>query len=338
VPTEELTMAKIVETRHCETAVALLKALSPYDDFWLSRGGAKEWLFRGQRDDEWKLVTSAMRPEALGLELTRITGMVSSPPHMFTTTRAHVLAEQDAVIRFFTGVLHAGLPVPEDSQLFRNKDIAMALVGGEARTEQLLQGVDVPLSLHRSLYALAQHHGIPTRLMDWTTSSFIAAYFASAEVARSLYHRKAPPSGTKGKNIAVFALCNRAIAHVERDHEPKGHEPSIDVVEAPYEDNPYWKAQKGVFTLLRYDTPRTEKDWRHPPLEDVLRGWCAHAHGNEDHEDDLFPFLVKFTVPVGESRKLLRLLADVGVSAPAVFPSYDSVRKGIEEEACWEDP
>lgn len=65
-------------------------------------------------------------------------------------------------------------------------------------------------------YFLAQHHGLPTRLLDWTTNPLAALYFAI--------------SGSPDKDGAVFVLNPRFL--IPREDNP--HEPIYppDVVEA----------------------------------------------------------------------------------------------------------
>lgn len=99
----------------------------------LFREMGRGWVFRGQRDAAWDLVTNLQRP---GLRL--------SP----------ALAERE-FHREFTHGAH-----------------------------NYLSANEVPQTMLEWL-ALMQHHGTPTRLLDWTESPFVACYFALEDAVDS---------------------------------------------------------------------------------------------------------------------------------------------------------
>ena len=217
-------------------------------------------------------------------------------------------AEWTMLKRFFDAADLSGLPLPEDSQQLRQvlRETRLILkpekMEGWPRTEFL------------SLLALGQHYGLPTRLLDWTRSSFVAAYFAAEEAARK---QKDGDKDFDATHLSVWAFnkLKRNLYWGYGNRQP----PLIEIVTAPGAGNPNLHAQKGLFTLVRSDSV-TEIDRR--PIDEILQFLPAAS------DLDLY----HFTLPITEAPNLLGALSDYDITGAAVYPGYGGAAKAVFEE------
>ncbi|HEV8484526.1 MAG TPA: FRG domain-containing protein, partial [Blastocatellia bacterium] len=134
--------------------------------------------------------------------------------------------------------------------------------------------------------ALGQHYGLPTRLLDWTESPYIAAFFAYN--SRALW-------GVTDQSIVIWVLDTSYPIW-------SGHY-GVEIIDVPSFGNKRIRNQSGKFTLSK--TP-------FPDLESYVA-----AHGDEGKP------LRKFLLPAPEFSKALSDLDAMGIHHGTVYPEIE---------------
>jgi hypothetical protein len=283
----------------CFSAEEFLEKISPIGNFKSEEPNS--WLFRGQGQD-WPLVPSLFRKSGIVEKL--IEDDINDPDIIRK-------AERQLVIDFFNIADRRGLILPDDSQRLRNF-LSRLDIEGKIEDEAL------------SVMALAQHYGIPTRLLDWTWQSFIAAFFAAEDAYKN--NKKYEPSSCLV--VWAFYFPEFTIGLAYDDYVVRG-------VTAPSASNANLKAQQGVFTLCNEKYAKDEKG-DYIAFDVLVDKWVGSLRQHLENDRMFKAKWGKFTLPVSEAEHLLYLLAKSDITPSSIYPGYHSIVEDMKNQKMWE--
>lgn len=286
-----------------DDAETFFEHLLPHKRWWAP--DPRAWLFRGQAA-EWPLVPSAFRPTA---RLALTVGGETGPR---ATHAAQVRAEWSLLRKFRQLADAQGLAVPNEGpelEALTSRTEASPWIEACERGEEVW-----PPRALRPLAALAQHYGVPTRLVDWSRRPLVATYFAAAPAAaaaRGLGRAVGPE-----ERLVVYALRRRGEGW-RLEEAAQG----LMVVAAPRAQNPNLHLQSGVFTLRAARPGRPDAPVDTAPLDALL--------AEVRHEGE--PVLRRFTLPVRAAPRLLEILASHFVHGGVIHAGFRGVAEALRE-------
>jgi hypothetical protein len=271
----------------CTTAEEFWEQLSP--EKAIRRDGSG-FIYRGQGKAEWKLLPRVFRETKCNLF-----NIQGRPP---ATSDEQVASELIILNRFVEECDLVGLRVPHDSRLFRNQHLDF----GRGSDKYFIDPSQWPNVELIELMALAQHHGVPTRLLDWSRRSYVAAYFAASTSV-------AGPVMSNQAKIAVWALDSIKGTTCE----------NVEIVTGiPGYTSENLAAQSGLFTLLKQPEDKRRRRFQPRSLEDEFLSLPESP-------------LRKITLPAQSAPRVLELCRLYGVSASTLFPGYDGAARAISD-------
>lgn len=182
------------------------------------------------------------------------------------------------------------------------------------------------------LYALMQHHGLPTRLLDWSRSPLHALYFALSQEQESAEPRVVwvlPPHELNASTIAVPSVYCPGVLQTRWIESDKGSVKNLDAY-LPDALDPLDHGQLPRFPMA-IETP-----WSHPRVR--AQYGCFTIHGKLDDPLQIyFPqfdpaYVAGRLLITGDNQENLRVLHGLGIDEEAVRQDLDGLAARIRRE------
>jgi len=211
-----------------------------------------------------------------------------------------------SLLWFYDIANRQGLRVPDIPQAGRGNEFLEV-----QKQSSGLSGLDF-LDGWSAIAAIAQHYGIPTRMLDWSFELELALFFAVMGLSETPEQSK----NTLPRSVSLWILDKSKVAILTDE---------IRFVVPKYCDNPNIHAQSGLFTLLVGDDPGRDLK---VVVEEAFRKSSTETQSTLS--TDGIPILQEVIIPYDDALKLKKNLKDRGMNYDSAFPGWHGIARSME--------
>jgi hypothetical protein len=289
-----------------------------------------KYVFRGIKNIKYPLIPSSLRLENIEYiaNLCSIENFKKWKIDRNLETW-QISVEYDIFRQFFEIADKSGLSIPETPRLRRRIDDGNFFGYG--------LGIEnwMPYDLF-AIAGLAQHYGLPTRLLDWTYDYKVGLYFAVS----GLYSEK-----NRNADAVLFAINYFYFKLIDAIYDGG----PLQFFRPDYFGNPNLAAQKGLFSVwqilqnpLKKEDPKRlypiPKDMLvdRRSLDEILMDYITRSkEGTQIFKNN--KMLYKFIIPGKLKKDIMKQLALDGYTEENLFPGLNGVSLAIKNRGILHD-
>jgi FRG domain len=186
---------------------------------------------------------------------------------------------------------------------------------------------------------IAQHHGLPTRLLDWSTNA-LAAFFFAVSGAKSIEGDGATACSAYVDDGDEFRDDGSAVFVMdpgEYNEKAYGLSDPVDVAAHAEQWGMYLDPMAAKLPASKYSNFAPLCVYA-PHMSTRIRAQSGvfTLHGRNiwpiDYYDDFRPLITKIFVPYTATLNVTRSLSSVGVNASFIYPGLDTIALDVAAE------